>query len=286
LDEIKSYFIGINEEECPQVIYELVWEESDERLTLSEVYLHFTYEYMKIFSDTILELEKKSTNATQVYNIMLTLRGKLKNRINLKFYGSDINEKLNTLSLDKKKSFEKSSLDAYSKAINYLEKWFDFNNSVFKKFSALNLDKELDYFKLIEIVNYFNIIVDKTYLFDECAKFNEVFQQFTTEDKSLEIDKLWSKILKSSQFPNMYKIIETVFAIPVSNAFVERVFSIMKNLWSDERNLLSVNLVKAEIYTKVNFSMSCYEFADYVSKNSELIKAAKSNEKYKLSLNN
>ncbi len=58
LDEKKSYFIGINEEECPQIIYEFVWEESDERLTLSEVYLHFTYEYMKLFSDTILELEK------------------------------------------------------------------------------------------------------------------------------------------------------------------------------------------------------------------------------------
>ena len=93
LDEIKSYFIGINEEECPQIIYEFVLEESDERLTLSEIYLHFTYEYIKVFSDTILELEKKSTNATQVYNIMLTLRGKLKNRLNLKFYGIDINEK-------------------------------------------------------------------------------------------------------------------------------------------------------------------------------------------------
>jgi hypothetical protein len=72
-----------------------------------------------------------------------------------------------------------------------------------------------------------------------------------------------------------------VLAIPVSNAFVERVFSIMKNLWSDERNSLSVGLVKAEICTKVNFNMKCHEFSEFVAKNKSLLNAAKSNSKYK-----
>jgi hypothetical protein len=55
----------------------------------------------------------------------------------------------------------------------------------------------------------------------------------------------------------------------------------MKNLWSDERNSLSVGLVKAEICTKVNFNMKCHEFSEFVAKNKSLLNAAKSNSKYK-----
>jgi hypothetical protein len=55
----------------------------------------------------------------------------------------------------------------------------------------------------------------------------------------------------------------------------------MKNLWSDERNSLSVGLVKAEICTKVNFNMKCHEFSEFVAKNKSLLNAAKSYSKYK-----
>ncbi|GFX27703.1 hypothetical protein TNCV_2129441 [Trichonephila clavipes] len=33
-------------------------------------------------------------------------------------------------------------------------------------------------------------------------------------------------------------------SVPVSNAFVERIFSVMGNVWTDERNRLAVNTVK------------------------------------------
>ena len=55
----------------------------------------------------------------------------------------------------------------------------------------------------------------------------------------------------------------------------------MQNLWTDERNRMSINLVKAEICTRFNFSMSCYEFHDYVKNNEQLLNAAKSEKKYK-----
>ena len=95
-------------------------------------------------------------------------------------------------------------------------------------------------------------------------------------------DKLWCKINEksSSHLPNLLKVVECVLAIPIGNDFVERVFSIMQNLCTDERSSLSVETIKAEICTKVNFSMSCLEFSDYVLKNNELLKAAKSNKKY------
>jgi hypothetical protein len=96
---------------------------------------------MKLFNVSILSLEKESINSTHVYDIMSTLRIKLSNRLEHKFFGSDINEKMTKLSLNRKIEFEKACLNSYRKALSYLEKWFNFDNSIFKNFKSLNLDK-------------------------------------------------------------------------------------------------------------------------------------------------
>jgi len=56
----------------------------------------------------------------------------------------------------------------------------------------------------------------------------------------------------------------------------------MKNIWSDERNRLSVNKVKAEICTKLNFGLSCTDFSKFIRNHNKIIKAAKSDKKYTL----
>ena len=67
----------------------------------------------------------------------------------------------------------------------------------------------------------------------------------------------------------------------MANDFVERTFSIVKNLWAEERNLLGVNVDKAEFCMKLNFNMSCLQCAQYALTDRALLNAAKSNEKYK-----
>lgn len=282
LDCIRSYFIGINQEELPNIIVNFIWGESESNLLLSEMFFQFSFEYMKIFNQAILTLEKTSINSTQVYDIMFTVKTKLNNRLKLKFFGSDLNGKMNKLTVEDKNIFETQSLYAYSKALDYLKNWFDFDNSIFKNFTYLNLEKPLDFYKVKDILKNFNLNVDKTALFDEISDFNEnKYVKIGEFDKSLANDELWAKLLNCKKFPNLHKIVECVLSVPISNAFVERIFSIMKNLWTDERNCLSVGLVKAEICTKVNFNMKCHEFAEYVSKKENILKAAKSNSKYK-----
>ncbi len=52
-------------------------------------------------------------------------------------------------------------------------------------------------------------------------------------------------------------------AIPIGNDFVERVFSGLKKVWTDERNRMNISLIKSEICIKNNFSLSYIEFEDY-----------------------
>lgn len=75
-------------------------------------------------------------------------------------------------------------------------------------------------------------------------------------------------------------MIQSVFSIPCSNAYVERIFSVMNHSWTDNRNRLSEETVKAELCIRLNLSCSCEEFFENVKFKTDLLKAAKSQKKY------
>ena len=87
-------------------------------------------------------------------------------------------------------------------------------------------------------------------------------------------------VLSENNFINLTKIVECVLAIPIGNDYVERVFSVITNLWTDERNQMRISLVKAEVCIKFNFDISCTEFYDFVKNNIALLNAVKSEKKY------
>jgi len=95
----------------------------------------------------------------------------------------------------------------------------------------------------------------------------------------------WSTMLKGTKTPNMTALASFLLSIPVTNAFVERVFSLMAMAWTDQRNRCSVELIKAEIQIKTNFGYSCIELYSRVMKNKALLEAARSNKKYKVKNN-
>jgi hypothetical protein len=80
--------------------------------------------------------------------------------------------------------------------------------------------------------------------------------------------------------PNLYKLIQFVLSIPGSNAFVERVFSLMNLKWTDSRNKCSADLIKSEIIISKNVIDTCKDYFVRVEQNRQILEAAKSNKKY------
>jgi hypothetical protein len=64
---------------------------------------------------------------------------------------------------------------------------------------------------------------------------------------------------KQIDVPTLNKILGFVLSIPGSNAYTERVFSLMSNKWTEQRNQSSLELIKSELMIAINYDYSCKE---------------------------
>jgi hypothetical protein len=273
---VKAYFVGIGTDECPNIISDFVWSEESKGIAITELYLHFASHFLQLFYVNIKKLENNTTNSTNLYDIMCKLRLQLKNRLTYEFFGSKVKDNLAILSADDRNLFVKNCKEVYNRAIGYLETHFDFKESPFKLFSCLNLDKDLIYDDLLKITNSLNIDLNMDSLFDEIHTFNSLLNNLDINTKSSDTITKYCKILSNSNLKNLTKIIETVLCIPIGNSFVERVFSLMKRIWTDDRNQMNIDLVKTEICINTNFSMSCEEFREYIKDKKDILNSVKS----------
>jgi len=72
------------------------------------------------------------------------------------------------------------------------------------------------------------------------------------------------RVVKNKQFHQTSKNYwKNIFNSYKQRLYVERVFSLMGNLWCDERNRLSVEIVKSELCGKLNYNMNSQEFLQF-----------------------
>jgi hypothetical protein len=123
--------------------------------------------------------------------------------------------------------------------------------------------------------------VDEDNLY-ELNLLSKTVQQLKALD--MPIDKKWVKMFAScGEFKELPKLVAKILSIPITNAYVERIFSILGNTWTDRRNRMRMELVKSELCTKFNFDMTCADFLDFLNKpeQDELLKSVPKNKKCK-----
>lgn len=105
------------------------------------------------------------------------------------------------------------------------------------------------------------------------------------ENESLSVSEKWWNVFehfKINSIPcnNLKNIAEFIMCLPGTNASVERIFSNMNLIWTDEKSRMKVETVKAELQVKTNFGMSCNDFKGHLAKNENILKGLHSCEKY------
>lgn len=295
---LKSYFLSKGEENVSKLISKFVACDQDSEVQqdenqLSEAYLYFIHNIMNILSSHIKHLESDYIQPTEVYDIFHKIKLEFSNRLEKLFFGFKANQILLQLDRKKKEYFTKEAVCVYKKILDYLNKWFDYStDGFFYKCKQFNLDNELTYDEVVEVAQKLEIPIDKDALFSEICFLNSILPKLniiieqssgTTSEKphSNKVIQKWLKFFDSGESPNLFMIVQYIFIVPPSNCYVERVFSVMKNKWHDTRSRMLVPFVKAELLVHFNFSFSCAEFVEFITSNKDLIKAAKSDKKYK-----
>lgn len=140
----------------------------------------------------------------------------------------------------------------------------------------------VDYEEVVQLANQIApFVAEDDALFDEVSNLNHLFQKIPHEQlKSLTPEQKWTTVLKDGAFPQLLILVSMIFSVPVSNSFIETVFSLAKYQWTDSRNSLLPDTVKALLQTKVNFDFKCREMYSYLISNKSLLLKIGSNTKY------
>ena len=147
----------------------------------------------------------------------------------------------------------------------------------------IDLKAEVSLAQLFESTKKINVIFRKQKivrdpLFDEkvpvekhiseCCE-EDRWQKVSLEQKWVQIFKKFEKRHRDSKFSKVDRI---YFVFTWKSASVERIFSIMNNMWSDHRSKMLEQNVKALITNKIISNLSCCDFYDKVQSNKKLLK--------------
>ncbi|CAF3331945.1 unnamed protein product [Rotaria socialis] len=169
------------------------------------------------------------------------------------------------------------------------DKLFDEMSILQSKFKELNSYRESLSRQISQYINNDARSVYEEFNNDLCNESHDednLIHKPTTENHEREMefrsDQFWSFLLAKSKpmCIEMHKIISYVYSIPCSNAFVEGVFSHMKSAWTASRNSMVNETIAAELKIRLNSTMACEDFFSFAQTQPQLIKCAKSQQKY------
>lgn len=282
---LKSFFMSENQ--CPKVLKQF-FDRSD-----TELWISFAHSQAFLFHDTIKMLEGNDKCATESALVVKNLLSKMETRRDENFIPHMVKEQLTNLVNDGNMTIEsyfETSKEFYDTALSYLKAW-NKNNEDLSNLSFFLLNQ-------IPLRENFDMAIDL--LSSECQILNincdELFDEFTYlrtylsgRDNewfnSTALAKKWCEALlhmKENNVPhaNMKKVVSLVMCLPGSNAFVERVFSCMNYIWSDEKSQLKVETMRAILAVKINMGISCEAFSEKISANPAILKQIHSSDKY------
>jgi len=94
------------------------------------------------------------------------------------------------------------------------------------------------------------------------------------------VDEKWVTIFKDSSLVHLKKLVSMLLSIFASNAYCESVFSVVKNVKTDERNRMKNKLLNSLVSIKLNSDFDCNQAYDLFISDSELLNKVKTNDKY------
>lgn len=278
---IKSYFKSVND--CPKILKKHFSDKDPEKECVIEAYLNFFSNIGAVLVQSAKILETANLSIMECYSVMQCVDNKIQQRIEDRFFGTATEKILNCLNPPLQKCARDDFVNFYCCLHKYISKNFELSNAnPVHCLLPLNLNTELSFRHFQTIVKEFNLdFVNEDSLYEEFSSAKSVLNVVKTG----HIEQSWVNIFsdlrnKQIDVPNLIKILGFVLSIPGSNAHTERVFSLMSNKWTDQRNQSSLELIKSELMVAINYDYSCKEFFKFAQEDKKMLSSAASVDKY------
>ena len=96
----------------------------------------------------------------------------------------------------------------------------------------------------------------------------------------LDNTKKWLVLFESKNIILLKTLVFSILSIFSSNSYCESVFSVVNNVWTEDKSRLNIDTLNALVSVKCNSNFKCSEMYSVFLKNCELLKKAQSVTKY------
>jgi hypothetical protein len=189
-------------------------------------------------------------------------------------------------------NFISKAVGFYDSCLDYISLW-DHSEEV-QSFEWVLLTRDVMWEEVQESMNVVQRISPKT-VFDGNELFSQTMcvKRYTTAEtiacwteKKLNAGLRWKDLFQhfstqQIQFDQISKIVQFALALPGTNAPVERVFSLMNDMWTEDKSQMASETVESILLVRVNINMSCIDFHKKIKGNTNLLQCVHSSSKYK-----
>lgn len=283
-DALKSLFLS--DESFPKVISTFFEKE------INEAYLWFLHSLMSLFDSKIKNVERENNSVVETLTHLNRLKTELRNRISEEFIPMKVRAILHKCiengECNEVQVAKKSLLNIYTRCLSYLDEWTQ-SLQEFQCFDWMSMNNAPTWEDIQPSLTYLTekcVLLDESKLFDQFCCVKTFISSNTTDDfNTLLLHQKWSQFFQEfkliEQNSEIKKIAEFFFAIPAHNANIERIFSLIGSQWTNERNRLTFENMRAILFTQYNFkSFKCTEFYNFLQTKPAVLRKISSNEKY------
>lgn len=272
---LKEYLFGLPN--CPDTIRKFL----NRGDALS--WLHFVESQLKSSNEYILKSESKKVASFEVAAEVSMLRIKIENRKNNLFIPSAA-QQLFVGFTEKEKKYCSGYVKIFYRTLSqYLEKWSKSLDGT-EIFSWMDLTSPPDWTKLVEpSLQFFSkrfndTVINNDSAYDETYLLCQLIEENSTEWslKKVTSDERWLEIFKTLGQQNrsivkLSNLVEYAFSLPGSSTEVERLFSIINDVWGPDKPHLKLETLEAYLNIKVNSDLNCSEYYNSIKDNKRLL---------------
>lgn len=288
-EPLRTYFLKKEKNNASRTLR--VFFEND----LNEGYLWAVHSFMAIYHNRIKDTERTDVSVNEVLENCSEIMNSINARIEQDFCPLKVTSILRKFkdsngNSEQVISFKEDIKNMYIIAVQYLRSWTEILYKDTEHFKWMTLKDVPEWNQVSDTISILlqnNVEVDDSKCFDQLQNLKSFLNKNkdNVEFQKLLSHKKWVAYFKSMSsqdcFSEFLTICQYYFAIPGHNSNVERVFSLIGQQWSKERNRLHIDTVAKMLLVEFNLKhLTCKDFYNSILKETDLLKQVSGNSKY------